>query len=463
MIRGFADHPTFARESLRIRCKDGDVVPLILQPAQMKLWRGIQKQRAAGRPVRICYLKAGQVMVSSGTAGEFFHMVPFFPGRHCLAVADSEQHAQLVFNYYKTFQQEYVPFGAAFGSSIQLPELINDKGDMLKWANDSFIQVATGRNPHVGRSHPWQFVQISEFGFMDHGATLMDGTMQRVPNKPDTAVIVESTAFGEGGPFYELCMQAMDPARAGGWLFLFFGWQEHPEYSTPPPDPAAFQRDLSRDEREEMQRYGLSLAQMYWRRNKILTDCRGKVEVFRQEFPANPREAFQSSGKKYFDLATIERCCQIETPAVGEIEVFQIGPQRRPEFRPREDGGLRLYRKPKKNGRYVLGGDAAQGKDPSLQKGGNPDPDFASLTIVDADTGEQVAKWHGRVTESVLAETAYALGWYYGWAFVVPEVVGHGRAFLQALLALNYPTDRIYRKQRPAGDLRPVTDRKSVV
>jgi hypothetical protein len=353
MLRAFGDHPRFARESLRIRNKVGGLVPMELQPAQLKLWRCIQKQRGAGLPVRICYLKAGQVMVSSGTAAQFFHSVPFFPGRHCLAVADSEQHADLVFNYYKGFQENYVPFGADFGAAVELPELVNDKGEMLKWRNDSFVQVATGRNPHVGRSHPWQFVQVSEFGFMDHGATLMDGTMQRVPNLPDTAVIVESTAFGEGGPFYDLCMQAMDPARAGGWDFLFFGWHEHPEYSTPLPrgDEAPFQRDLTGDEREEMQRYGLTLAQMYWRRNKIATDCRGRVEVFRQEFPANPREAFQSSGRKYFDLASVERCCQIETPTLGEIQVVQVGPQRRPEFGAREGGQLGLYRRPKRGGR----------------------------------------------------------------------------------------------------------------
>lgn len=456
-IAGFNDHPTFARESLRIRDKSGAMVPLTLAPAQLKLWRGIQKQRALGVPVRICYLKASQVMVSSGTAAEFFHMVPFFPGRHCLAVADSEQHASLVFNYYTTFQQNYVPFGDSLESSIRLPELVNDKGEMLKWANDSFIQVATGRNPHVGRSHPWQFAQISEFGFIDHGDVLMNGLMQRVPKRPDTAVVVESTAFGEGGPFYDLCMRAMDPVRAGGWLFLFFGWHEHPEYSTKCPDPAGFQRDLSRDEREEQQKYNLTLDQLWWRRNAIADDCGGRVENFRQEHPGNPREAFQSSGKKYFDLATVERCCQIEEPIVGEVEMFEMGPERRPQFRPREDGSLFLYRRPKKNGRYTIGGDACQGKDPSLKKGGNTDPDYASLTVIDADTGEQVAKWRGRVNEALLGKVAYALGWYYGWAFVVPEVVGHGRAFLQALLAEGYPADRIYRKQRVAGDERPPT------
>jgi hypothetical protein len=453
----FKDHPTFAKESLRIRAKNGDMVPMVLQPAQLKLWRGIQKQQAAGKPVRICYLKAGQVMVSSGTAAEFFHQIPFFPGRHGLAVADSEAHAELVFNYYKGYQDNYVPFGEKWGSAVNLPRLVNDKDDTLKWANDSFVKIATGRNPHVARSNPWHYLQISEFGFIDNGRVLLDGGLQRVPMLPETMVIVESTAFGEGGPFYELCQQAMDPTRAGGWLFLFFAWYEHPEYRLFCPDPAGFQRDLSKYEREEQQKYNLTLEQLYWRRYKIETDFNGKSDKFCQEMPANPREAFQSSGKKYFDLSAVERCTVTEEPQVGEIEFFTIGPERKPEFRPRQGGSLHLYRKPKRFGRYTLGGDAAQGKDPTLQKGGNSDPDYASLTVIDAETGEQVAHYRERVNEAMLGKVCYALGWYYNWAFVVPEVVGHGRAFLQALLAEGYPTDRIYKKQRPAGDQRTVT------
>ena len=124
----------------------------------------------------------------------------------------------------------------------------------------------------------------------------MDGLMQRVPNSPETMVIVESTGFGEGGPFYELCQRAQDPQRAGGWLFVFFGWQEHPEYQMPVPggDRGAFQRDLDRGELEVMQQYGCTLEQMAWRRWAILNNCEGHVSTFQQEFPSNPRECFQS-------------------------------------------------------------------------------------------------------------------------------------------------------------------------
>jgi hypothetical protein len=460
LIRAFSDHQQFAKESLRIRAKSGAMVPFELQPAQTKLNKAILKQRNAGLPVRICYLKAGQVMVSAGTAAQNFHAVPFMPGRHCLALADSAAHADLVFNYYKGFQDHYVPFtGGVPGAQVTLPELVNDRDETLKWANDSFIQIATGRNVHVGRAHPWQFVQVSEFGFQEGGATLMDGLMQRVPNSPETMVIVESTGFGEGGPFYELCQRAQDPQRAGGWLFVFFGWQEHPEYQMPVPggDRGAFQRDLDRGELAVMQQYGLSLEQMAWRRWAILNNCEGHVSTFQQEFPSNPRECFQSSNRTYLDLGALERCVRVEEPMRGELDIHQVGPERRVQFLQKDGGTLAIYRIPKKGGRYVIGADSAQGKDPEAKKGGRSDPDYASADVTDADTGEQVAKYNERVTESHFGRIIYALGWYYNWAYVVPETVGAGRAFLQALLALEYPTDRIYRKQRPAGDMRPVT------
>lgn len=432
------------------------MVPMTLQPAQVKLMNAINRQRQMGMPVRICYLKAGQVMVSSAAAAQVFQHVPFFAGRHALAVADSEDHAKLVFNYYKGFQTEFQPFtGGIPGIGVCLPELVNDRDDTLKWSNDSFIRCLTGNNVHAGRSHPWHAVQVSEFGFMPSGQTFLDGALQRVPYSADTIVVVESTGFGEGGPFYELCQRAQDPSRAGGWQFVFFGWWEHPEYQIDVPDPAAFERDLSREEKEERQRYGLSLRQLAWRRWKIANDCGGKLSVFKTEMPANPREAFQSSSRTYLDLRAVERCCQIEEPIRGELQVIQIGPERRIEFVQKDGLPLAIYRRPKKTGRYVIGADSAQGKDPELKKGGTSNPDYAAASVRDADTGEQVAVFHDRVTEATFGRIMYALGWFYNWGYIVPETVGAGRAFLQALLEAGYPQDLIYRKQQPPGELRP--------
>lgn len=458
LIRGFGNHQEFAAESLRIRAKSGAMVPLILQPAQTKLMNAVNRQRRAGLPVRICYLKAGQVMVSSATAAQNFHFVPFMPGRACLAVADSEDHSKLVFGYYKGYQDNYVPYtGGIYEAGVMLPDLINDRDDTLKYANDSFIRCVTGKNVHAGRSHPWHAVQVSEFGFMDSGATFMDGTMQRVPNHPETIVIVESTGFGEGGPFYELCQRAQDPTRAGGWLFVFFGWHEHPEYSIPVSDPAAFQRDLSIEEKEERQRYGLTLQQLAWRRWCIVNNCENRVEVFRQEFPSNPREAFQSSSRTYLDLRAVERCSAIEEPMRGQLERVQLAGDTRITFVQKDNFPLCIYRRPKRLGRYVIGADAAQGKDPEVKKGGRTNPDYAAATVRDADTGEQVAAYQARVTEGLFGKVIYELGWFYNWAFIVPETTGHGRAFLQSLLEENYPIDLIYTKQRPPDDRRPVT------
>jgi hypothetical protein len=459
LIKGFANHEQFALESLRIQTKSGGMVPMVLQPAQLKLDKAIRKQRAAGVPVRICYLKAGQVMVSSGTAAQNFHHVPFMPGRHCLAVADSEAHSKLVFRYYKDFQEGYVPFSAGIpGAGICLPHLVNDKDDTLHWANGSFIKCVTGANVHAGRSQPWQAMQISEFGFMPTGQIFLDGALPRVPNLPETLVIIESTGFGEGGAFFDLCKKVQDPQTAAGWQFVFFGGYEHPEYSTPIDDLHYFEKSLSKEEKQERAQYpGLTLEYLNWRRAAIENICGGKVSVFRQEFPNNPREAFQGSSRTYLDLGAVERCTKVEEPMVGELEIVQFGPERTVQFSQKEHGALSIYRQPKKGGRYVIGADSAQGKDPEAKKGGKSDPDYAAASVKDADTGEQVAVFHDRVTEAYFGRIVYALGWYYRWAFIVPETVGAGRAFLQALLEQGYPQDRIYRKQRPAGDMRPVT------
>src|SRR5262249_39676060 len=158
----------------------------------------------AGVPVRICCLKASQVWMSSSCATEIFRRVPFFPGRRALVVADTQGHADLVFEYYTQYIQSYSedPFGIEWGAAIRLPELDKDTDQHLRWSNGSSILVGTANNVDIGRSAPYNWAHLSEAGFYRALGRLLTGLMQRIPNSPDSGCLVESTANGEGGDFY---------------------------------------------------------------------------------------------------------------------------------------------------------------------------------------------------------------------------------------------------------------------
>lgn len=462
MIKGFGNHQRFCAH-LQIRNKEGLSVPYRTSYAGQKLNAAIRKQEQARVPVRICCLKAGQVWMSSSAATEVFRRVPFFSGRRALVLADSHDHADNVFLYYQQYMKSYAknPYGAEWNNAVELPELVKDTDHHIRWENGSSILVGTAANVDIGRSAPWNWVHLSEAAFYPDMPALMTGLMPRVPNTPDTGVIVESTANGMEGGFYELCQRAMDPLQDSGWLFLFFAWWEHPEYAVPFLDlgeKAKFQATLSREELTEQESYRLTLEQLQWRRRAINTICEGRIERFRQEYPGNPQEAFLTSGKSIFDMQALARMPLIQSPIRGRLDVFHAGIQKKVAFLQNQDGRgeLTIYQRPEKGHLYVIGIDHAEGIDPGA-KTGNSDPDYCCAQVLDADTGEQVAKLKERYEPSPWAERVYWLGRYYNWAFLVPEQKSLGKAVIGCLLQIEdagYPVELIFSAERDPSDRR---------
>ncbi len=50
----------------------------------------------------------------------------------------------------------------------------------------------------------------------------------------------------------------------------------------------------------ERAKYSLTLEQLYWRRWAIDSKCEGSADLFRQEYPGCPEEAFLGSGRPRF-------------------------------------------------------------------------------------------------------------------------------------------------------------------
>ena len=69
----------FIQKNLHIQNKGGKLVPLRFNWAQQRLYREIERQRAAGRPVRIIILKARQVGFSTAVAALFYERSARYP------------------------------------------------------------------------------------------------------------------------------------------------------------------------------------------------------------------------------------------------------------------------------------------------------------------------------------------------------------------------------------------------
>ncbi|HLJ48982.1 MAG TPA: hypothetical protein VKU01_23360 [Bryobacteraceae bacterium] len=453
-IAAFRDHPRFCRESLRIRDLGGSRVPLILGDGQLKLNAAIEKQRDAGLPVRGVVLKTRRSWFTTGVCAQIFHAVPFHAGKRATVIADKYNPAALeAFDYMLQFQRNYLPF-RLHGAAIKLPRLVKDTEQELRWANESSLDVLSAEAGDVGRGGGRHWLLCDEVAFWRAPEQTLTGVLNMVPKLPETGVIVQSTANGVGGEFYEMCQRAMDPANELGFFFLFFGWLEHGPYrrSFESPDvKARFADSLDREERALHERHGATLEQLKWRRMTIADECRGKIDLFHQEYPTTPDEAFLASGRAALTLTTLVHMPPWKDPLVGELQVIEEFPQKKLRFVPRDYGALVMGRRPDPAKAYVIGADPSKGKDVSESRRGN-DPDWSVGFVVDLETGEQVAQLRERLRPAPFAEYLAILGELYNYAFLVPE--SNDAGFIDALLRTRYPLERIYNRRRDPTDRR---------
>ena len=82
---------------------------------------------------------------------------------------------------------------------------------------------------------------------------------------------------------------------------------------------------------------------------------------------------------------------------------------------------LTVFQKPQPGRQYVIGADPAEG---------NPTSDESAATVLDEDTGEQVAVLAGRIEPDVFADYICKLANWYNWAAALVERNNHGTAVL---------------------------------
>lgn len=444
--RDFSDDALFAADSLSIRSREGAVIPLIPNHAQIKLFETIRKIQERKRPVRIIILKSRRQGLTTGIAAKIFRETVFTPGQHAVVIAHHETPLkESIYPMYRLFQEQYKPFRQLIG----LPALERDTDKVMEWDNASKIEIRTATTAHSVRSANLRRCHLSEAAFYQDMRKVMTAITTTVPRDPDTMILVESTANGMGGPFWELWNQATDPSVGSEWVPIFFGCYDDPVnwMDLGEVTPEKFESTLTDEEWDLRRRHNLALEQLNWRRWSILNEFHGSVDLFRQEMPATPTEAFLAKGSPVFDHKTISRF-QPYPGTTGELNLERVGVEKRAMFVPKEKQPLEVWKKPERGHQYVIGVDTATGKNRSTDDT-DPKRDFSVAQVLDRVSGEQVARLRARMTERYFGELVYCLGVWYNNAFLVPEMTGgHGQAMVDVVLQLGYPMNLIYHVNR---------------
>ena len=343
---------------IKIRDKNSNIVPLILNKPQQKLYDVIREMKAKGLPVRIIILKARQMGFSTLTGGLMLSQTATHPNKMAAIVAHQEDSTTNLFNMYKLMYENLPqPLKPSQKASNAKELVFNNKSNT---GLNSRIRCMTAGTGGVGRSFTINYLHISELAFWkgDVKETML-GLMQAVPNTPDSMVIIESTANG-----YEEYQERWEAAVKGESDFypLFVGWNELDEYAMP---YSGF--ELTEEEKELQATYNLSLDQLEWRRWCIKNNCGGDLNLFKQEYPICPEEAFLTTGNCVFDQEKImERLQNIPEPLYTGYFSYDYDDTRSGKdkiqnvvFNKADRGYIRIYKEPEEGHTYTLSGDTA--------------------------------------------------------------------------------------------------------
>jgi hypothetical protein len=216
----------YARNSLRIRTKEGDVLPLVLNKAQLYVHEKIEAQLAETGKVRALVLKGRQQGVSTYVEGRDYWKVTHRKGVRAFILTHEQQATDNLFEMAQRYHEHCLGAVKPSTGSASAKELSFNR-------LDSGYKVGTAGSKGVGRSSTIQYFHGSEVGFWPNAETHAVGIMQAIPDADNTEIVLESTANGLGNYFHEQWKAAEQGLSEYIAIFVPWFWQDEYTKKTP--------------------------------------------------------------------------------------------------------------------------------------------------------------------------------------------------------------------------------------
>ena len=335
---------TFAKEVLKIagkRARDG-LIPLDCtgRLGQIRLQEAIDHQEGQDLPVRIIIVKSRQTGCSTWIQGYMTKRAVTMPLRNILIVAHKMDTAR---NLFVMGRRMYDNLPASIKPGLVGRATPTKAGGILHFGTkaggsisglDSRIQIDTAEEVGGGRGFTYTDLHLSEPAWWPSGGKALS-LLPAVPDEPGTSIFFESTANGLNW-FHKRYKAAVDGKSE--YIPVFIGWHEDPSCVRPFASEearAAFietigdpnESEYAEEEPYLVEEFGCTPEQLHFRRTAIVDKCEGKIEFFKQEFPATWTEAFIGSGKQVFSVIFTQRAVR-EAEHWDEKPPSQGGPQR---------------------------------------------------------------------------------------------------------------------------------------
>lgn len=265
----------------------GNVVPFVPNRAQRRFIKRMWH--------RNIILKARQLGFTTLIAIMWLDHALFNADQRCGIIAQDREAAEVIFRDKVKLAYDRLP--AELRQAMPLKR--DSATELLFGHNNSSIRVATSmRSGTIHRLH------VSEFGkigakYPEKAKEVQTGSLPAVPL--DGIAIIESTAEGREGAFFEMSQRAealaqkSQPLTERDYRFHFFPWYEEPAYQVDSSARLSDKDSAYFDQIEASEDVTITAQQRAWYVATRDSDFGGDPEKMWQEYPSTPKEAFQVS------------------------------------------------------------------------------------------------------------------------------------------------------------------------
>jgi hypothetical protein len=221
-------------------------------------------------------------------------------------------------------------------------EKFHTKNQHIMFDNDSRVVVESGKSMkgglqdegqekgQIGRSKTYSAVHLSEISSWERPEQIESSLLPAVPRTPRTLMFRESTALGRNN-YWHLIWQVADAGEDPRFFNVFIPWYAEatkywlpcPEGWIPTTETLAFARRATEHGPRYMHRsVHLTKEQLYWYELNYKAAQRQELLYrFLSEYPSEPEEAFQNSGRSIFSIETQARVQSQQRPLVDLLVV----------------------------------------------------------------------------------------------------------------------------------------------
>jgi hypothetical protein len=341
-------------------------------------------------------LKARQIGWTTLVAGHQFWLAYFSPDQNIIDISRTEREAVLLLKKTKYGFRNMPKWMLERG-----PQSTVEHQQKMVFDNGSQItSMPSASDPARGESAT--LIVVDEWAFLPNPEEAW-ASIEPVADVGGR-IIGLSTANGSGNFFHQMWVGA--ETRTNQFSPMFYPWSAN-------------------EERDDD-----------WYENKKRSMTSWQLA---QEYPSDPESAFIKSGRTVFDVDDLLQKIIPEEPMVGTL--VQRGALNNFDWLPNHDRNaldpVLVWQLPDPHKAYVVGADVAEGLDWG---------DYSAAHVIEVQSGDVVAEWHGHIPADLFGEEIYKLATWYNTALVGIESNNHGLTTITSLRRCGYK--RIFRRRR---------------